>query len=118
MNKKEGEEEKEGVVRKTFGGGKRLCPKFKGVEGEDYELWRKKVKVWFIAERKRLECPAAVLLLSLGDKVYSEVCDIGEKEMVGEKGFLKLLNIFYDRFGKDQGRDKNDKLQNFFEIKR
>src|SRR5215469_17036068 len=101
MNKKEGEEEKEGVVRKTFGGGKRLCPEFKGVEGEDHELWRKKVKAWFMAEGKRLECPAAELLLSLGDKVYSEVCDIGEEEIVGE-GFLKLLKILDDRFGKDQ----------------
>src|SRR5215469_5376758 len=106
MNKKEGEEEKEGVVRKTFGGGGHLCPEFKGVEGEDYELWRKKVKVWFMAEGKRLECPAAKLLLSLGDKVYSEVCDIGEEEMVDEKGFLKLLKYLDDRFGKDQGRDK------------
>ena len=82
MNKKE---EKEGVVRKIIGGGRRLCPEFKGVEAEDYELWRKKVKVWFMAEGKRLECPAAELLLSLGDKVYSEVCDIGEEEMVGEE---------------------------------
>jgi len=92
-----------------------LCPEFKEVESEDYELWRKKVKVWFMAEGKRLEYPAAKLLLSLGDKVYSEVCDI---EMVDEEGFLKLLKRLGGRFGKDQGRDKYDKLQDFFEIKR
>ena len=37
--------------------------------------------------------------------------------MVGEEGFLKLLKSLDDRFGKDQGRDKYDKLQDFFEIK-
>src|SRR5215469_2696464 len=102
MNKKEGEEENEGVVRKIIGGGRQLCPEFKGIEGEDYELWRKKVKVWFMAEGKRLECLAAELLLSFGNKVYSEVYDIGEEEIVGEEGFLKLLEILDDRFGKDQ----------------
>ena len=71
-----------------------------------------------MAEGKRLECPAAELLLSSGDKVYSEVCDIGEEEMVGEEGFLKLLKILNDRFGEDQGRDNYDKLLDFFEIKR
>src|SRR5215469_10980810 len=70
-----------------------------------------------MAEGKRLECPAEELLFSLGDKVYSEVCDIGKEEMVGEEGFLKLLKILDDRFGKDQGRDKYDKLQDFFRLK-
>ena len=108
----------ENQERKTETRGKRVCPIFKGIEGEDYDMWRKRVMLWYKIEGRYLECPGGEIMLSLGEKAFQSVSDIELEEIGRQEGMEKVLEVLDKRFGKEKSRDRYDKILEFFKIRR
>ena len=98
--------------------GKRVCPTFEGIEGEDYDMWRKRVMLWYNLEGKYLECPGGEIMLSLGKKAFQSVYSIKLEVLEKQGGMEKVLEVLDKRFGKEKNRDRYDKILEFFKISR
>src|SRR6201990_1356014 len=98
--------------------GKRVCPTFEGIEGEDYDMWRKRVMLWYRLEGKYLECPGGEIMLSLGEKAFQSVYNVELEGLERQVGMEKVLEVLDKRFGKEKSRDRYDKILEFFRIGR
>jgi len=121
MAKKDGSEKElrqESKESKTVMRGRRYCPEFQGLEGEDYDMWRKRVMLWYKLEGKFLEYPGGEVMLSLGGKAFQSVYHVELEGLEKHVAVEKVLEVLDKRFGKEKSRDRYDKILEFFRIGR
>src|SRR5678815_1086217 len=99
---------------------RRLCPVFNGdgVNPNEYELWKKRVEWWYLVEGKNCDCLAGDIILSLGEKVFESVCDLKVQELDKDEGVKKILLVLDEKYGKEEQRDRYDRILEFFYVKR
>lgn len=112
----EKKEEKEKVYVRD--GGKRRCPVFHGKEDESYELWKKKVNIWYKYEGKSFDCPGGEILMALGDKAFEAVCNVEIDDVSKDDGVKRVFESLDGVFGKVKLRAKYDLILKYMRIQR
>ena len=99
--------------------GRKICPGFGGESGE-YEMWKKKVWLWYNLEGKKSENPGGEVLLGLGMRVFEKVChlEIEELERKGREGVEEIFNLLDESFGIGNNKEKFDLLERYLGVKK
>ena len=85
---------------------------------DDYEIWKKKVKIWDQLTDIPKEKRAAALVMILEGKYEIVGLDMEITEMNHDKGVENLLKLLDEKFAKDATDNEYEKFKKFEQIRR
>ena len=83
-------------------------------ENKDYEIWENELKIWQLATDVPKERQAAILFLSLDEKIREACVSVGSDEQLrGDDGWKNLTDKLKELYGKTKEQSTYSAYENF-----
>ena len=94
----------------------KVPPPFK--KGEDFELWKKKLKIWQSVTPIEPKKQAGTIFLSLDDEAQTAILELDETLLSSDEGVTNVLNRLNTLYQKDRTQSAFEALEEFEALKR
>lgn len=94
------------------------CPPYSGESDDRYDIWKKRVEIWYKMVGKDTDCPGGEIMMVLGKKAFECVSHVEVFGVGKEEGYKRVLESLDEVYGKERDREKYEKVNEFFHIKK